>query len=395
MDADEFLLYYRDLEDFVGWNEDDGRRVAGLGPGLEPRVGEFIEALQQGLGRCPDAEPGRATDAGPFERLETALREWLANLCTERADGDHASRCQRVGARFADVGVGPGPIHFALSRLAIAVHRAAAGAGGDFEADAAALGSLDKRLDLELALVWNAYASERARRLQRAERLAAIGQFAGGVAHELRQPLNILRTSAYYLLRAKEPSPEKTAEHLERIERQVALADRVIHAMSAFARLPAPDVRPVSIACSLDEALQANPVPSGIDVSIECPENLDPVPADAVQLQIVFGNLLRNASDAMPDGGRLSITVREDAEQVEIAVADTGQGIEASDLDRVTEPLYTTKARGMGLGLAITRAILEKHGGGIRAQSEPGKGATFTVTLPRTAAGEVEAESGA
>jgi signal transduction histidine kinase len=395
MDADELLLYYRDLEGFVGWTDDDGRRMAGLRPGIEPRVGELIDELRQGIDRCPDAEPARATDAKAFERLETALREWLANLCIERADLDHATRCRRVGVRFADIGLAPGPIHFALSRLASAVHRAAAGAGRDSAADAAALESLDKRLDLELALVWDAYASERARRLQQAERLATIGQLAGGVAHELRQPLNILRTSAYYLLRAKEPSPEKTAEHLQRIERQVALADRVIHAMSAFARLPVPEVVPVSIACSLDEALEANPMPSGVDVSIDCPGDLEPVPADFGQLQIVLGNLFRNASDAMPEGGRLSITVREDGERVEIAVSDTGQGIEASDLGRITEPLYTTKARGMGLGLAITRAIVEKHGGGIRAASEPGRGATFTVTLPRAAASEGEAGSGA
>ena len=136
-------------------------------------------------------------------------------------------------------------------------------------------------------------------------------------------------------------------------------------------------------------------MPSGIDVSIDCPEDLEPVPADFGQLQIVLGNLFRNASDAMPEGGRLSVTVRDDGERVEIAVADTGEGIEASDLERITEPLYTTKARGMGLGLAITRAIVEKHGGGIRVASEPGKGATFTVTLPRAAASEEEAESGA
>jgi len=395
MDADELLLYYRDLEGFVGWTDDDSRRMGDLRPGIEPRVGEFVAELQHGIDRCPDAEPGRTSDARAFERLETALREWLGNLCIERIDRGHASRCRRVGVRFVDIGLAPGPIHFALSRLALTVHRAAAGAGRDSAADAATLKSLDKRLDLELALVWEAYASERSRRLRQAERLETIGQLAGGVAHELRQPLNILRTSAYYLLRAKEPSAEKTAEHLERIERQVALADRVIHAMSTFARLPVPEVAPVSIAGSLDEALEANPLPSGVDVSIDCPEDLAPVPADFDQLQIVLGNLFRNAGDAMPEGGRLSITVREDGERVEIAVSDTGEGIEASDLERITEPLYTTKARGMGLGLAITRAIAEKHGGGIRAASEPGKGATFTVTLPRAAASEGEAESGA
>ncbi len=395
MDADELLLHCRDLEGSLGWTDDDGRRIAGLRPGIEPCVEAFIEEHQRGIDRGPGGEPPVAAGAKAFERLESALRTWLADLCIERAGLDHATRCGRVGVQFVDIGLAPGPIHSALSRLVGAVHRAAARGGRDSAVDAGALESLDKRLDLDLALVWDAYESERARRLQQAERLATIGQLAGGVAHELRQPLNILRTSAYYLLRAKEPSPEKTAEHLERIERQVALADRVIHAMSTFVKRPVPEVVPVSIAGSLDEALEANPMPSGIDVSIDCPEDLEPLPADFGQLQIVLGNLFRNASDAMPEGGRLSLTVRDDGERVDIAVADTGEGIEVSDLERVTEALYTTKARGMGLGLAITRAIVEKHGGGLRVASEPGKGATFTVTLPRAAASEEEAESGA
>jgi signal transduction histidine kinase len=395
MDADELLLHYRDLWGSLGWTDDDGRRIAGLQPGIEPCVGAFIDELQQAIDRCPGGEPPLAAGAKAFERLNGTLRTWLADLCIECAGLDHATRCRRVGVQFVDIGLAPGPIHFALSRLVSAVHNAVAGGGRDSAVDAGALESLDKRLDLDLALVWDAYESERSRRLRQAERLATIGQLAGGVAHELRQPLNILRTSAYYLLRAKEPSTEKTAEHLERIERQVALADRVIDAMSTFVKPPTPDVVPVSIACSLDEALEANPMPSGIDVSIDCPEDLEPLPVDFGQLQIVLGNLFRNASDAMPEGGRLSVTVRDDGERVDIAVADTGEGIEVSDLVRVTEPLYSTKARGMGLGLAITRAIVEKHGGGIRVASEPGKGATFTVTLPRAAASEEEAKSGA
>jgi signal transduction histidine kinase len=395
MDADELLLHTRNLEGFLGWTDDDGRHVAGLRSGIEPRIEEIIDGLRQVTDRFPAAEPAQAASVKAFGRLETALRTWLANLCTERADLDHATRCRRVGVRFVDIDLAPASLHFALSRLSSAVHGAAAGTGRDAAVGGEALESLDKRLDLDVALIWDAYEGERGRRLRQAERLATTGQLTGGVAHELRQPLNILRTSAYYLIQAKEPPPEKTAEHLHRIERQVALADRVIHAMSTFAKLPAPEVEPVSIASSLDEALESNPMPSGVDVSIDCPEDLAPVPADFHQLQIVLGNLFRNARDAMPQGGRLSIAVRGDGERVEIAVKDTGQGVAASDLERIMEPLYTTKARGMGLGLAITRAIVEKHGGGIRAVSEPGRGSTFTVTLSRAAASGEEAESGA
>ena len=103
---------------------------------------------------------------------------------------------------------------------------------------------------------------------------------------------------------------------------------------------------------------------------------------DQGQLQIVFGNLIRNARDAMPDGGELRITCLRTDREAAVTIADTGHGIKAADLDRIAEPLFSTKVRGIGLGLAITRAILEKHGGKLTVVSEEGKGAAFTVHLP-------------
>jgi signal transduction histidine kinase len=101
-----------------------------------------------------------------------------------------------------------------------------------------------------------------------------------------------------------------------------------------------------------------------------------------MQLRIVLGNLVRNAREAMPQGGRLTFTARRDEGHVELAVADTGVGIPPESLARVMEPLYSTKARGLGLGLAIARAILEKNNGSLRVVSEPGRGSTFTMRLP-------------
>src|SRR5262249_20150847 len=112
-----------------------------------------------------------------------------------------------------------------------------------------------------------------------------------------------------------------------------------------------------------------------------CPPSLPPALADADQVRIVFANLVRNAREAMPQGGTLTIAARADAAAVEVAFADTGIGISPEHLAHVMEPLYSTKARGLGLGLAIARAILDKNGGGLRVASEPGRGSTFTVRL--------------
>jgi two-component system sensor kinase FixL len=113
----------------------------------------------------------------------------------------------------------------------------------------------------------------------------------------------------------------------------------------------------------------------------DCPDDLPPVQADPDQLRIVFSNLVRNAREAMPNGGSLTLSGRRSDGRVEVSVADTGVGIAPEHLARVMEPLYTTKARGMGLGLALARAILEKNKGSLRAESVLEKGTTFTVLL--------------
>src|SRR5262249_54359488 len=211
--------------------------------------------------------------------------------------------------------------------------------------------------------------------------LAAIGQVAGGVAHELRNPLNVVKTSVYYLLNARNPTPEKRAEHLQRIERHVVLADGVITALSNFAKLPVPNLIPFPVEPCVREALEANPVPDAVQVVVNCPPSLPLVLGDADQLRIVFGNLIRNAREAMPQGGRLEIAGRAADGIVEVRVTDTGVGIPRENVARVMEPLFSTKARGLGLGLALARAILDKNKGSLHVTREPGKGSTFTMKL--------------
>jgi two-component system sensor kinase FixL len=162
----------------------------------------------------------------------------------------------------------------------------------------------------------------------------------------------------------------------------VALSDRVITALSDFAKLPFPDVRSVPVAPAVAEALEMTPLPRAIKLTTSIPPDLPPLLADADQLRIVLTNLIRNARDAMPQGGELAISASTCDGHIDVAIADTGVGIPAEALARIMEPLYSTKARGLGLGLAITRAIIEKHHGRLLVTSEPGRGSVFTVRLP-------------
>ncbi len=218
--------------------------------------------------------------------------------------------------------------------------------------------------------------------LVKAEKLATLGQVSGGIAHEIRNPLNAIRTSAYYLRNARSLSPEKMAEHLERIDRQVSLVDSVITALSDIARLPEPHVETSDINELIRQVLGTVSIPDDITIKNEIAPNLPTVTIDANQIAIVFRNLLRNARDAMPNGGLIRFASHDHTDTIIIEVIDSGVGIASSDLRRITEPLFTTKARGMGLGLAISAAIIDKNRGRLEVESVVGVGTTFAVHLP-------------
>lgn len=232
---------------------------------------------------------------------------------------------------------------------------------------------------------------ERTRELQEAqaellqkEKLATLGQVSGGIAHEIRNPLNAVKTSAYYLLNAKNPTEAKTKEHLERIDRQVTLIDNVVTALFDVARMPEPKRTPVDLHAILKAVVRGVSLPDSIEASINSPADNVMALADENQLPIVFKNLVRNARDAMEaEGGQLDVSIEEEEDKVIVSVRDTGCGIADEELQRITEPLYSTKARGMGLGLAITMAIVEKNAGELQIESELGVGSKFSVVLDR------------
>ncbi len=382
MDPAKLFQRYQELQRYVGWTEDDARAVHALAELIHPHLLPLIDDFYAEIERHPDARKVITGGSAQIERLKGTLVRWLRELFAGNYDQDYVLRRWRVGCRHVEIGLDQVFTNVAISRLRTGLVRALGNCWqGDLASLVSVIQSLDKLIDLDLATIEDAYQAEHLDQRQRSERLAAIGQVAGGIAHELRNPLNVVKTSVYYLLNAKNPTPAKQAEHLTRIERHVTLADGVITALSSFAKMPVPDLQPFSVGQCVKEALDTNTVPGGIQVELGFPLSLPRVLGDIDQVRIVFANLIRNAREAMPNGGRLSITGQQVDDSVEVAVADTGVGIPAADIYRIMEPLYSTKARGIGLGLAIARAILDKNMGSMRLTSEIGKGSTFTVRL--------------
>ncbi len=225
------------------------------------------------------------------------------------------------------------------------------------------------------------------RKLFQSAKLAGIGTLAAGVAHEIRNPLGIMKTSADMIKRScrdGEQNYELAGFLIEEVDR----LNRVVTRLLDFAKPSAPNIEPCEINAVMDRALAlVGPQHrlQDLELAREYMHGVASVPGDREQLCQVFLNLIINAIQAMPGGGRLTLaTGMDDGDAVWASVADTGAGINERIVDSIFDPFFTTKEDGSGLGLAIAYRIVESHGGRLEVKSSPGKGTTFTVVLPTT-----------
>ncbi len=225
--------------------------------------------------------------------------------------------------------------------------------------------------------------------LIRKEKLAILGELSGGVGHELRNPLGVISNAVYFLKTIHPDADETTREYLEIISSEVDNAEKITADLLDFKGTRTPERQEVPAADLVSQAMARLSPPEGIEVTTAVAPDLSPVYVDPRQIRQVLNNLITNACHAMPEGGRLTVRVQgeggleaEPMKEVRFSIEDTGQGILREDLTMVFEPLYTTKARGIGLGLTITKNLVQNNGGSITVKSDPGRGSTFTVILP-------------
>ncbi len=220
------------------------------------------------------------------------------------------------------------------------------------------------------------------------EKLAVMGQLAGGVGHELRNPLGAIKNAAYFLRMALENPEPDVREAIEILHREVDTSENIISSLLGFARPQPPARRRVDVNEILEQALSRTSVPENVKVVRQLGSSLPNVQGDPGQLDRLFGNIILNAVQAMPEGGELTVQTSKargkprGAKWISVSVSDTGVGIRDEHMDRLFQPLFTTKAKGIGLGLALASTLAEAHGGDITVCSELGKGSTFTVRLP-------------
>lgn len=232
--------------------------------------------------------------------------------------------------------------------------------------------------------------------LVRAAKLADIGMLAAGVAHEINNPMAIIRGNAE-LLQMALPEDDPNREEVDTIAQQVGRVERIIGSLLKFARQQQRRLGTVSLHPLLDDILKqmGHQVPlTGIEIRKEYAADLPTLDGDPDHLRQVFTNLVLNAIQAMPGGGVLTVATARDEEAgtCTISVGDTGSGIAPEDLKRIFSPFFTTKSEGTGLGLSVSYGIVRDHGGNIQVESKAGEGTAFRVVLPLRQGGTEQAE---
>jgi two-component system, NtrC family, sensor histidine kinase HydH len=221
--------------------------------------------------------------------------------------------------------------------------------------------------------------------VRRTERLAALGQLSAGLAHEIRNPLSTIKTSAEMLHKSVDADSAVSHELAGFISSEVDRTNALVTRFLDFARPLALHLEKTEITEVIDEAVaevEKHAPPLDVSIYKNYSPDIPPFLLDRQLMERVLYNLLLNAAQASPPRGSVTVKTRQLGETMEISVIDRGAGIAAKDRESIFNPFFTTKSNGVGLGLAIVSKIVDEHGGKITVESEPGSGSVFRVSVP-------------
>jgi signal transduction histidine kinase len=362
----------------------------------------LLDAIQAGEGSEPGSVPAFEARVSRVRQIEkgVSLDVKLLQVSLEAQVKDRIWATEQTEATtvvlillysLIALGVGVGAA-LVSQRLLAPIQRLTEGV------KAVAAGDLSRKVEVKrddeiglFAREFNAMAASLDRQrneLRRAERLAAVGRISAQITHEIRNPLNAIGLNAELLSEELAALPDASAEAqqlLAAISREVDRLNGVAEHYLRFARLPRAAEEPLDLnelVGGLLDFLAPELAAAGVTVERELAAELPAVRGDEARLRGAFLNLLRNAREAMPGGGRLTVRTRPLEGGAEARIVDTGGGIPPGDLTRIFEPFYSTKERGTGLGLAFTQQVIEEHGGVIQCESAVGRGTAFTLRLP-------------
>ena len=219
-------------------------------------------------------------------------------------------------------------------------------------------------------------------KLIRQEKLAIMGQLSGAVAHELRNPLGVISNAVYFLKMTLDGSNELTQTYMDIIEKEVSNSNKIISDLLDFSRIKPVMKDNFNLAILIDHLLKKQKFSENINIIKKIKSDFPFVKGDMRQIEQVLFNLILNSIQAMPDGGELEILIAPIEKRVKLSIKDNGIGISEENMEKIFEPLFTTKARGIGLGLSVVKNLLEVNDGEIFIESKEGKGLFLQLSFP-------------
>ncbi len=379
-----------ELCEYVGFGSEHATLLAEMKPVVTPAFPGIVDRFYDAI--MANARAMRVFTGGipQVERQKTFLTGWLESVFSGVYDVDYLQQHARIGRTHVRIKLDQRYMFGAMNLVREGLHAALRGADWPEEKRARGHQALDKICDLELAIMLETYAENHVARMRDSERLATLGQLAGFIGHELRNPLAVMETSLHLLRKRIPLDDEGATRHMRRLGEQVSISSGIITDLLELARDRAIEPTEVPVRPLLEDVIRRVHTGDGVLVAIDVPDDLPEASMDDKQMRHLVSNLVTNASQALehlPGERLISVSVTRDGDGLLLVVEDNGKGIPEEVRHRLFEPLATTRAKGLGLGLALCRRIAEKHQGEIRASNKPTGGARFEVRLPHAFGG--------
>lgn len=380
------MLLLDEAKAYIGFGDDDTDALRAFRADAKPHYARIIDHFYERIMAHPDALAVISGGAEQVERLKCTLVDWLDTGMQGPHDLAFYENRARIGRMHVRIGLPQRYMFTAMNVIRVDLRRLLDEVYASDAAQRTRVGeALDRWLDLELAIMLHTYREDSDDRLDRQARLAAIGQLAASIAHELRNPLSVIESSLY-LLRRRVDEDDRVTRHLDRIQSQVKTSADIIAGLLEMARDRAPHKERVRADRLVVEAMEAVRPVAGVQVRFVGAAG-DAAPWVAAEPGLVVRalvNLIDNAVRAHGGAeGQVEVQVGvEDEGRVGFRVRDDGPGFDEGVLPRAFEPLVTTRPTGVGLGLALVRRVAERHGGTVAAFNRSTGGAEVVLRLP-------------
>jgi signal transduction histidine kinase len=378
------LTFFANIKLYVGFTDASSAALRELHPIAQPFFRPIVDDFYAAIETHPGARQAITGGQAQIDRLKLTLIKWMDLMLLGPHDEEYYQLRARIGRMHVRIALPQQYMFTAMDRIRVrlldVVRTAIVGDPGKVERIATALNQI---LDLELAIMLETYREDLETKNRNAERLATIGQFAASIGHELRNPLGVVESSLYLLRQhlKQEADAPAVKKHLDRIGAEVQRANKTIHDLLDLARNRPPQRRATSLRELVDSAGEAALLPAALTLQSSVPADLV-LNIDPDQIRQVLANLFTNAMQALKGRGQLWVEVESGPDGgTRVRVRDDGPGVPSEERSRIFEALFTTKAKGSGLGLALCRRIMEAHGGTIELEARPG-GASFLLTFP-------------